>query len=292
MEGAEVKEVVREQVLLGNSAEDRISCSGPVLIIDAQSAVHVALILHELATNARKYGALSVPNGRLSISWELRTDSGRALFLNWAERGVPEVHAPTGSGFGTTLIEQIVRGCGGEARMHYDAGGVTAELRLPLPEPERTDAPGRAAETRNRAGLSVVPQQDEQRSLSGKRILVVEDEALISLDLETRLSTAGCEVIGPAATLELARRLVANAQFDAALVDANLAGHPVDELAIALTQRNVPFAFVTGYGREVLPYGFREAVVLAKPFSQDQLLATVQAILTGPGVIPLRRKAN
>ena len=89
MEGAEVKEVVREQVLLGNSAEDRISCSGPVLIIDAQSAVHVALILHELATDARKYGALCIPNGRLSISWELRTDSGRALFLNWAERVVP-----------------------------------------------------------------------------------------------------------------------------------------------------------------------------------------------------------
>ena len=101
---------------------------------------------------------------------------------------------------------------------------------------------------------------------------MVEDEALIFLDLETRLSTAGCEVIGPAATLELARRLVADAQFDAALVDANLAGHPVDELAIALTQRNVPFAFVTGYGRDVLPYGFREAVMLAKPFSQDQLL--------------------
>ena len=131
------------------------------------------------------------------------------------------------------------------------------------------------------------PTQAEQRSLRGKRILVVEDEALISLDLETRLTAAGCEVIGPAATLEHARRLIADAECDAALVDGNLAGHPVDELAIALTQRSVPFAFVTGYGRDVLPHGFREAVVLAKPFSQDQLLAAVQAILGWSGRHPV-----
>lgn len=292
MEGAEVKDIVREQVLLGEAGDDRISCSGPVLMVDAQSAVHLAMILHELATNARKYGALSVPNGRLSISWSMRTDTERALFVEWAERGVPEVNAPTGGGFGTTLIEQLLRGRGGEACMRYDAGGVTGEIRVPLPAPERTDAGGRAAASSNRVGLSVVQHQVDKRSLRGKRVLVVEDEALISMELAASLTAAGCEVIGPAGTLEHAKRLITDSACDAALVDANLAGHPVDELAIALTQRNVPFAFVTGYGRDVLPHGFREAIVLAKPFSQDQLLAAVQAILGSPGVIPLRRKAN
>jgi hypothetical protein len=60
--------------------------------------------------------------------------------------------------------------------------------------------------------------------------------------------------------------------LDAALLDANLHGKPVDEIAAALTQRNVPFAFVTGYGRDSLPASFRTAPVISKPFTTEQLL--------------------
>jgi predicted homoserine dehydrogenase-like protein len=70
-----------------------------------------------------------------------------------------------------------------------------------------------------------------------------------------------------------------------------LAGQSVDELAAALTQRNIPFAFVTGYGREALPLGFREAVVLGKPFSKHQLRSVVQALLyRSADVVQLRQQ--
>jgi two-component sensor histidine kinase len=58
-----------KQVLLGSAADKHIKCAGPTLMLDAQTALHLALVLHELATNARKYGALSVAQGRLSVTW-------------------------------------------------------------------------------------------------------------------------------------------------------------------------------------------------------------------------------
>jgi DNA-binding response OmpR family regulator len=114
---------------------------------------------------------------------------------------------------------------------------------------------------------------------------------MVAMDVESTLTAAGCEVVGSAGTIGDAKLLIANAEFDAALVDANLAGHPVDELAAALTQKNVPFAFVTGYGRDGLPRGFREAILLKKPFSQDQLLAVMELLLyQTAAVVSLRPK--
>jgi len=114
---------------------------------------------------------------------------------------------------------------------------------------------------------------------------------LVSMELESDLEAAGCEVIGPAATLAEAQTLVEGADYDAALLDVNLKGQPVDELANLLTKKNRPFAFVTGYGRDALPSGFRGAVVLGKPFSGDQLLATAEVLLyQADRVVQLRHK--
>jgi len=122
-------------------------------------------------------------------------------------------------------------------------------------------------------------------------VLVVEDEPLVSMDMESCLTGAGCEVVGTAGTLSEAKTLCAEAQCDAALVDVNLAGKPVDELAAALTRRNIPFAFVTGYGREALPQGFRDALIVPKPFNETGLIATVELLVyqAAAGAVPLRK---
>jgi DNA-binding response OmpR family regulator len=97
--------------------------------------------------------------------------------------------------------------------------------------------------------------------------------------------------VGTAGTVREAKTLCAEAPCDAALIDVNLAGQPVDELAAALTKRNIPFAFVTGYGREALPHGFRDALMVAKPFDEAALIATVELLIyQSAGVVPLRRK--
>ena len=198
--------------------------------------------------------------------------------------------APKQRGFGSTLIERTIQAQGGKASMRYASEGLSARIRLPL-----AAASSRAFEISAALGAKA-PQSPLQHSakkqdLKGKRNLVIEDEALVLMDLEATLTDAGCELAGTAGMLDEAKQLCSSASCDAALLDANLAGHPVDDLALALGQRNIPFAFVTGYGPESLPNGFRDAMMLKKPFSQKDLLGLLDILLhQSSGVVPLRRK--
>jgi len=107
--------------------------------------------------------------------------------------------------------------------------------------------------------------------LNGLRILVVEDEAAISLLLEDMLLDFGCEVIGPAARLSAALDAVAREQVDLAILDVNVAGEPIYPVAEALAQRSIPFVFSTGYGSAGIRDSFRDRPVLQKPFAQNDL---------------------
>jgi PAS domain S-box-containing protein len=288
LQGADVLQLVRDQVLLGGADDSRVTCRGPALILDAQTAVHLALVLHELATNARKYGALSAPAGRLSVEWEVCTEGRRNFELRWSETGGPHVSAPCRKGFGVTLIDRTVQTAGGESSSRYDSQGLTARISIPLPEharePQAFAVPHRTDQRVEMRAVNVA------RTLDGKRIIIIEDETLVLIELESNLADAGCEVVGTAGTLEDAKVLSAQATCDAALLDANLAGHRVDELAAILTRRNIPFAFVTGYGRDGLPETFRDATVLNKPYGQADLIAVVQSLVhQRPGVLPLRK---
>jgi two-component sensor histidine kinase len=292
-QGTEMMQLVRDQLQLGGVDDNRISCSGPLITLDPQAALHLALVLHELGTNARKYGSLSVPRGRLSISWGMQTNGGRHILLDWKERDGPEVHAPSERGFGTTLIEQSLYTDGGTASIHYGSEGLTCHIKFPLQDAIPSDLAGIVEARAAGARLSLLRPDAGQPTLKGKRILIIEDEPLISMDLEANLTRAGCDIVGPASTLDQAKLLVEKADFDAALVDANLAGRPVDELASALTRRNIPFAFVTGYGREALPAAFGAGIVLDKPFTQEQLLTMVgQLFDRGAGVVQLRSQRS
>jgi PAS domain S-box-containing protein len=277
MQGVNLIELINEQVLLGGS-DSRISFSGPALMLGPQETLHLGLVLHELATNARKFGSLSVPQGRLSIKWQLRTNGARDLQLSWTEIGGPEVKSPGASGFGSALIEQTMRSHGGAVSLAYNARGIVCEIKLPLSEqsPASMDTGAAAPAGQQRPSLQA---HEERQGLSGKRILLVEDEPLVSMDIEAHLTAAGCTVTGLASNITEAKQLINQADYDAALVDANLEGHPVDEIATLLRNRNCPFAFVSGYGREALPHGFRDAMLLSKPFSKDRLLATVESLL-------------
>ena len=120
--------------------------------------------------------------------------------------------------------------------------------------------------------------------VSSKAILVVEDRPLVACAMATILADAGWIVIGPAGTVTEAKRLIEEAQVDVALLDAKLAGDAIDEVATALTQRNVPFAFVTGCAREDLPAAFRSAPMLTKPFRERDLIATVSRLFLDAAV--------
>lgn len=118
--------------------------------------------------------------------------------------------------------------------------------------------------------------------LTGKRILAVEDEALIAVMLEDMLSDMGVVTVGPAGTVTSALALARSETFDAAILDVNLRGERIDPVAAILAERSIPFVFVTGYG-EVKIDGQPHAPVIDKPYTQEKLARALFQILKGNG---------
>jgi DNA-binding response OmpR family regulator len=115
--------------------------------------------------------------------------------------------------------------------------------------------------------------------LEGARILVVEDEFLVAMLLEDILESAGCVVAGPIPRIADALAAVDRETYDAAVLDVNLAGERIDPVANALSQRNIPFMFVTGYSATAVPGGFAERPRLCKPFKMGDLLNTLSNLV-------------
>ncbi|MBU1347758.1 MAG: response regulator [Alphaproteobacteria bacterium] len=112
--------------------------------------------------------------------------------------------------------------------------------------------------------------------LTGRRILVVEDESLVAMLLETILEDMGCTPVGPIATVDEALEIVADdPSLDAALLDVNVAGREVFPVASALKARNVPFVFSTGYGEGGLPDEWRGQATIQKPFTENTIRAAL-----------------
>jgi DNA-binding NtrC family response regulator len=108
-----------------------------------------------------------------------------------------------------------------------------------------------------------------------RRILVVEDEALVAMLVEDALMDAGFGIIGPAATVEEAMRLLNDERPDAVVLDLNLAGETSTPVADELAARGIPYVIATGYGAAGLPAGHQKAVVLAKPYDPSDLTAVL-----------------
>lgn len=121
--------------------------------------------------------------------------------------------------------------------------------------------------------------------LKGKRILVVEDEALIAVMVEDMLTEMGSVVVGPAATIEQALALARTGEIDGAVLDVNVRGERIDPVAEALAERGVPMLFATGYGEVRLASG-ATTTVIDKPYTQDKLARGLAAAM---GASPLRR---
>ena len=131
--GADMKDVVARAVEAFTTAQFHID--GPSVDIAPQKALALSMALHELATNAAKYGALSAPTGAVDLDWRLEDG---ALRLCWTEHGGPPVESPTRRGFGSRLLERgLVRELGGSTVLQYAPEGVTCEIVAPLgPGPE------------------------------------------------------------------------------------------------------------------------------------------------------------
>jgi DNA-binding response OmpR family regulator len=112
------------------------------------------------------------------------------------------------------------------------------------------------------------------------KVLVVEDEPIVALQIEDILREAGFEIVGCVGSLDKALAILKNNDCDIAVLDANLRGDSVAPVAIVLQQRGKPFLFVSGYERAHLPEAFLDAPLLSKPVEPGELIATVRQLLS------------
>jgi CheY-like chemotaxis protein len=260
---------------LGPLAPGQTRWEGPELFLTPRAANALALAFHELAANAVKYGALSMETGRVELRWSRLPDGG--FELTWTESGGPRVSQPVRLGFGSTLLQQVTgRELNGHVSVDYRPSGVRVVLRSgPAAVAVRPETVPDAPAVRT---PEAAPTAARAASLQGARVLIVEDAVLLALELETGLSEAGAEVIGPAYELEEAMALL-DRPIDAAVLDANLNGRSVTPVAEALARREVPFVFATGYGEAGGAPGGFDAPVIRKPYDVTQVAAAVADLL-------------
>jgi CheY-like chemotaxis protein len=244
-------------------------------MLTPRAANALSLALHELASNAIRYGALSFPSGRVVVTWQEREGGG--FVLEWTEYDGPPVSPPKRKGFGATMLEQVAaRELGGEVRIDYRREGVRAHLEADASAlsaaaetAEAVIAPPQAEAAGASTGEAPAPRGD----VKGLRILIVEDAVLLALELEAGLNDAGADVIGTAVELDEAMEFLSR-DFDAAVLDVNLNGRLVTPFAEALKGRRVPFIFATGYGETHAPVGF-DAPIVRKPYNVGQIIAAL-----------------
>jgi PAS domain S-box-containing protein len=129
--GADLRElVVKELSPYFRNDDPRAHIDGPSLLLKPELAQAMAMALHELATNAVKYGALSTVAGRVSVEWSLQAD--KHLLLSWTETGGPGVKAPTKEGFGTRAITRMIGQLNGEVEFDWREGGLACEITVTL----------------------------------------------------------------------------------------------------------------------------------------------------------------
>ncbi|WP_374298403.1 HWE histidine kinase domain-containing protein [Paracoccus sp. (in: a-proteobacteria)] len=250
------------------SGEGRaVRLDGPAVALDARAFSVMALIFHEMATNAAKYGALSRPDGHLAVAWHV--DGAGNCRVHWTEDGLEGLTPPTRSGFGSALIEQSLPfDLDGESRIEFRPTGVAAQFMLPARFVRETvEAPLRASPAAPAPGApSALP-------LAGRRILLVEDQTLIAMSLEADLQDHGLHVTGRAATVEAALSMIDQDPPDLAVLDVNLADEDSLPVAECLRGRGIPFVFATGYGADFgASSDYGATPVVSKPYQVREIL--------------------
>jgi two-component sensor histidine kinase/PAS domain-containing protein len=278
-QGVELHRLVDEEIVPFRNPEaetegPRIRASGPVVSLPPSTAQSLAVALHELVTNAAKYGALSTPGGRVALLWEL---GSQGLAFNWSEEGGPPASTPTRRGFGTRVIAASVeQQLGGKARFDWRPEGLRVELTIPLDQIRVAPLPRAsesilAGEAMSGVGADGVHSTLALMAAPGTQILLVEDEALIGTMFKEFLTELGYQPVGPIADLSEALEAAERAEIRGAILDVNLGKDRTYPVADILAARSIPFIFVTGYNPADVDRRFAAIPILEKPIDPTTL---------------------
>ncbi|PWC29693.1 HWE histidine kinase domain-containing protein [Teichococcus aestuarii] len=266
---APLEELIRsEAAAYAANGRDRVRLDGPPVLLEPVAYTTLALVMHEMMTNAAKYGALCDGHGHVQVRWRFTPEE--ALEIRWTEEGGPPVQPPRRQGFGTTIVERALpHDLKGEAELHYHLSGVQARFLLPASYVRRgTEA---AVEAQH-----ALPAAPAEFSFSG-RVLLVEDNLLIAMDAEDQLRRLGGTAVDVASSVQAALRMLEHAVPQVALLDVNLGRESSFPVADALLARGIPFVFATGYGEaDAFPDRFRSSEVISKPYTMAEMRTALQ----------------
>jgi len=272
--GGRLAKLLEAELSPYRTAADVIELQGPNVILDARAYSVMALVLHELATNAAKYGALSRAGGKLSVSWAI--DATNACAISWRESGGPTVRPPSRSGFGTVLIDRSIPfDLGGTSAVEYHPEGLQGFFRIPAKHLSVAEAAVTA--------LPATPMARANGAFaarSGLCVLILEDQLVIAVGLEQILNDAQIEDVITASSEDQAMQLLGSHKPDAAILDVNLGTGTSISVADELVRRQVPFLFATGYGDGIsIPEHLQHVPVTRKPYDANAILASLQGLL-------------
>ncbi|KQO82254.1 HWE histidine kinase domain-containing protein [Rhizobium sp. Leaf262] len=268
--GGMLRDLLDAELSPHRSPDSEIVAHGPGVLLDSRAFSVMALVLHELATNAAKYGALAQAGGKLTILWELN-DVGDCV-ISWKEAVPGTVTAPTRTGFGSALISRSVPyDLGGKSKVTYQSHGIEAEILLPARHVS-ADASPATHDLALDAPIELLPFSAEEPL----RVFLVEDQMLIAMDVEYMLEGRGITNIETATSSAMALEKLKGLTPDVAILDINLGSDTSIPVAYELLRRNIPFMFATGYADGIMiPAEFSEVPVIRKPYDEDALMNSI-----------------
>lgn len=268
--GGRLSDLLMAELSPYRSADHNVTLGGPDVWLDARAFSVMALVTHELATNAAKYGALSRAGGRLDVHWQTGPD-GECL-LAWTEQDGPIVSPPSRTGFGTALLERsIPYELGGTSEIDYAPLGLVARFSLPGRHLRRSDQAAAAIPANG-----VLPAHRRELLPADIRILLLEDQMLIAMDVESMFADRGFDNITAVDTMGEALKRIEARPPDIAILDVNLGAETSIPVAQRLLSLSIPFIFATGYGDGgMLPEGLGHVPVVRKPYEIGALLAAM-----------------
>jgi len=250
--------------------KERLQLEGPRIKLARSIVPMMVLVIHELTTNAVKYGALSIKQGRLRIVWQLKEDS---LFLEWKELNGPVVKEPSRIGFGTSVIKNAIKyEFHGESQMEFQEDGLWVQFRIPNnligEDTEDVTAAEQVAE-------AVSPQVDKKQIEIN--VLILEDDFINAQDMKRIVALAKVNEINTFSNQQEALDSMNTMPYGMALLDVNLKNETSNLVAWECANKGIPFYYLTGYGSSFLEQkAFPAAPVLLKPIQTETLKGIVK----------------
>ncbi len=266
---------------------ERLVLVGPDLVLQPKAFSAMALVVHELTTNARKYGALQTATGQVTV--ESGVDETGNVTVAWRETGGLPVSPPTRRGFGSTILEQAIPfEVNGISTPRYLPAGFCIDMVLPATvaaiAPEGAQSVQKPAGAASETGDPVEDLDKVELTRLLSTSLVVEDNLFIAIDAEDLLRKLGAGTVLVARSVVDALAILGERSISFALLDVNLGSETSLPIARALQAAQVPIAFSTGYGEAIaMPESMAGVPVISKPYHQAAIANALMQLVPGQG---------